>query len=258
MRHVLGRRGREVLRQFAWSNVLLAFDYDGTLAPIVRDPERAEMRVSTRRVLGEVARLYPCIVISGRGRADAMRRLRGVGTLEVVGNHGSEPWQVSRRASRAVRRWMLLLSRRLMAVQGVTLEDKAYSLAIHYRRSREKTRARAVIQRATAALRGARLIRGKQVVNVLPPGAPHKGVALERARARFRCDTALYVGDDDTDEDVFALNQPGRLLTVRVGRKLDSLADYFLRGQAEIDGLLRFLRHVGGERRGTAHARQRR
>jgi trehalose 6-phosphate phosphatase len=258
MRYALGRRGREVLRQFAWSNVLLAFDFDGTLAPIVRDPERAKMRATTRELLAQVARQYPCVVISGRARADARRRLRDVGTLEVIGNHGIEPWQASRRAAGAVRRWKPVLERSLAPLQGVTVEDKTYSLAIHYRRSREKTKALLAIQGATAALPSARLIRGKQVVNVLPPGSPHKGTALERARDRFGCDTALYVGDDDTDEDVFALDQPGRLLTVRVGRSLDSLALYYLKGQAEIDGLLRLLRRVGAERRTVAHARVRR
>lgn len=258
MKHILGRDGRNLLRQFAWSDALLAFDYDGTLAPIVRDPERAAMRASTRRLLAEVAAEYPCVVISGRARADALQRLRGVGALEVIGNHGTEPWQVSRRAARAVRDWLPLLTRRLASIDGVTVEDKAYSLAVHYRRSREKIKARAAIHKATAALGNVRLIRGKQVVNILPTDAPHKGMALERARARFGCDTALYVGDDDTDEDVFALDQPGRLLTIRVGRKLGSLAGYFLRNQAEIDVLLRVLHRLGSERRTTSRARTRR
>jgi trehalose 6-phosphate phosphatase len=82
------------------------------------------------------------------------------------------------------------------------------------------------------------VIGGKLVVNVLPPGAPHKGVALERERHRLGCDTALFVGDDETDEDVFALDRPGRLVTVRVGRARATQASYCLRGQAEIDRLL--------------------
>ena len=94
-----------------------------------------------------------------------------------------------------------------------------------------------------------RLIRGKQVVNLLPRDAPHKGIALEKARARVGCDTAVYVGDDETDEDVFGLDRPGRLLTVRVGRKRDSLASYFLRDQSEIDRLLIALLSVVPERR---------
>ena len=62
-----------------------------------------------------------------------------------------------------------------------------------------------------------------------------------RERERLRCDTAIYVGDDETDEDVFALDQPGRLLSIRVGAKQASAASYCVRGQAEVDGLLRAL-----------------
>ena len=55
MKDILSRAHREVLQQYAWSNVLLAFDYDGTLAPIVRDPEKAAMRPAMRRLLVQVA-----------------------------------------------------------------------------------------------------------------------------------------------------------------------------------------------------------
>ena len=51
----------------------------------------------------------------------------------------------------------------------------------------------------------------------MPEGAPHKGDAILQLRKLADADTALYVGDDFTDEDVFALDQPGRLLTVRIG-----------------------------------------
>ncbi len=86
-----------------------------------------------------------------------------------------------------------------------------------------------------------RLLGGKQVLNILPAGSPHKGLALERARARLGCDTAVYLGDDETDEDVFAVDQPGQLLSIRVGRKRTSSAAYYIRRQADIDRLLRRL-----------------
>ena len=117
---------------------------------------------------------------------------------------------------------------------------------------------RAVMPHLGDALEFMRLIRGKQVVNLLPTDAPHKGIALEGARARFACDTAIYVGDDETDEDVFALDQPGRLLTIRVGQKRKSLASYFVRNQAEIDRLLEtLLRETPARRRPTARGARR-
>jgi trehalose 6-phosphate phosphatase len=248
MRYVLARANRDALERFVCSRVLLAFDYDGTLAPIVDDPERATMRTTTRALLRQIARRFPCVVISGRARADALRRLRGVGAVEVVGNHGIEPWQISQPGRLAVRRWQPTLARRLARFPGVRIENKVFSVAVHYREAREKQKALIAIRRTAYGLGGIRLIRGKQVVNLIPRGAPHKGIALEKARVRFGCDTAIYVGDDVTDEDVFGLDEPDRLLTIRVGRKRDSLASYFLWDQGEIDDFLGALLSVAPER----------
>jgi trehalose 6-phosphate phosphatase len=221
--------------------VLVAFDYDGTLAPIASDPGRARMRLSTRRLLVEVARLYPCIVISGRSRANVWGWLRGMGVLEVIGNHGAEPSRTARHFAKQVERWQPLLEARLAAHRGVKIENKILSVAVHYRQSREKRKARLAALEAARSLGDVRVIPGKLVVNILPAGAPHKGMALEAARERLGCDTAIYVGDDETDEDVFALQEPGRLLAIRVGPRRESLASYCIRRQAQVDDLLRAL-----------------
>ena len=71
-----------------------------------------------------------------------------------------------------------------------------------------------------------------------------KGVALIWELARERCDRAIYVGDDETDEDVFKVREPERLMTIRVGRRRSSAASYFLTRQREIDRLLRVLAHA--------------
>ena len=238
MRHLLSPAGRHVLQQFAWSNVLLALDYDGTLAPIVARPEQATLRRETRRLLQDVAALYPVVVISGRAQPDVLGRLSGIGVTEVIGNHGIEPRHATHAYEAQVRSWLPTLARELAPFKGVWVEDKTYSVAVHYRRSRHKKVALPAILSAAAALGDVRLIGGKQVVNVLPVGAPHKGFALEKARDRLGCDTAIYVGDDETDEDVFGLDQPGRLLAVRVGPKGSSEAAYYLRNQEAVDALL--------------------
>jgi trehalose 6-phosphate phosphatase len=241
MRDILAPVSRGVLDRFARAKTLLAFDFDGTLAPIVADPDRAAMRTSTRRLLESVARVYPCVVISGRSREDVGRRLRGVGLAGVVGNHGLEPWHRESRAGQGSRRWIPLLQERLGAIPGIAIEDKGLSIAVHYRQCRDRKAARARVLAAAARLGPARLLGGKEVLNILPAGAPHKGLALERARARLRCEAAVYVGDDETDEDVFALGRPERLLGVRVGRKRGSAAAFYVRTQADVDRLLRRL-----------------
>jgi len=238
MKHILAEAQRDVLAQLSWSNVLLGFDFDGTLAPIVADPQRAEPRASTRRLLERLVDLYPCVVISGRAVPDVKRRLAGLGLRAVIGNHGLEPWRATDDLRRTVERWKALLVPVLATLPGVEIEDKTYSLALHYRRSRKKKEARQGLVRALGELGEVRVIGGKQVVNVLPLGAPHKGMALERERDRLGCDTAFFLGDDETDEDVFALERPGRLLTVRVGAARASQASYCVSDQRQVDLLL--------------------
>lgn len=244
MRHILARAHREVLEQFAWSNVLVALDFDGTLAPVVGDPDQAAMRTATRAQLRAVAGLYPTVVISGRGRADVAARVNGVGLRAVVGNHGLEPGHASRALAARVDGWCAELARMLATLPGVVVENKHCSVAVHYRASRAKKLARHAVVTAASALGEIRLIGGKQVVNILPPNAPHKGMALERARMRLGCDTAIYVGDDETDEDVFELDQPGQLLGIRVGASRATAAAFHLVSQLEIDELLHTLSMV--------------
>jgi len=237
-RDLLAPENRDVLEQFCSSDMLLAFDFDGTLAPIVADPDAAKMRPRTRELLVRLTRLYPCVVISGRGAADVRERVKGVGFLEVIGNHGLEPWRRSEDFAKKVRAWLPVLYQRLAAHKGIVIEDKGFSIAVHYRKSREKRLAKEAIYAAAASMMPLRVVGGHQVVNLLPDGAPHKGIALGAVRDRLGCDTSLYVGDDETDEDVFARDEPGRLLTVRVGQKPGTRAAFFIESQTEIDDLL--------------------
>lgn len=241
MRYIFSAGNRNVLKKFASSDTLVALDFDGTLAPIVRERNRAALRQTTRKLLAELAALFPCVVISGRTRSDVQRRLRGTGIRDIVGNHGIEPWSTSPALEKVVRCWLPLLRAGLSQFHGVGIEDKRFSVAVHYRAERRKLEARRTIEAVARKLGAVRLIGGKQVINILPAGAPHKGLALERQLMHSRCNRAIYVGDDDTDEDVFALPGRGRMLTIRVGPNRDSLAGYYMRNQRDIDRFIRQL-----------------
>jgi trehalose 6-phosphate phosphatase len=239
MKRILSPKNVDVLAQFAWSRVLLAFDFDGTLAPIVADRDAARMRASTQTLLERVCRLYPCAIISGRSRDDVAERLNGVEIRYIMGNHGLEPGEHMAVFEEQVTVVRPVVVEALAGLQGVDVEDKRFSLAVHYRRSRRKRDARKAIYDTVAALPiPMRTIPGKLVVNVVPAGAPHKGDALLALRAEEGADTAIYVGDDATDEDVFELDQPGRLLSIRVGMAKTSAAAYYVKGQPEVDVLL--------------------
>lgn len=238
MKNILHADSRAVLSAMAAEDVLLGFDYDGTLAPIVDEPSNARMRDRTRRLLEQVAGRYPCVVISGRAQEDVARRLRGTGIREVIGNHGLEPWRRTEPFAADVDGWATTLRRRLAGVEGVFVEDKLFSLAIHYRLSPYPDEARRRIEEAVAGLSGIRSIGGKKVVNVLPAGAPDKGAALEAARMELKCQAALYLGDDQTDEDVFGLAGASRLLSIRVGESPASRAAFYVPDQWAVDTLL--------------------
>jgi trehalose 6-phosphate phosphatase len=238
---LLAEAQRKVLGALAARRTLLAFDFDGTLAPIVPLRDRARLGPRTVRMLGAVAARWPCVVISGRARDDVRRRLDGVPLLAVVGNHGAEqrPALPGVPAWRArTRRWRGRLQSSLAGVPGVDLEDKGLTLAVHVRRSSS----RPDVVRALRDLRGSRVVAGKRVFNVVPSDAPDKGVALARLVRRGRFERVLFVGDDDTDEDVFRRNLGVPTVGVRVGQHAGSAAPYYLRRQADVDRLLERLR----------------
>ncbi|HEV2447687.1 MAG TPA: trehalose-phosphatase, partial [Candidatus Sulfopaludibacter sp.] len=110
MRYFLSEQCRRVAVRLAAEKTLCAFDYDGTLAPIVAHPASARMRAGTSRLLARVAALYPCAVISGRARRDLHERLAGTGVKRVIGNHGAEAESHADAGRPEVERWLTALA----------------------------------------------------------------------------------------------------------------------------------------------------
>lgn len=242
MRHLFSPAGLARFREFAVPGTLVALDYDGTLTPIHDDPAEAALPPAVARRLQAVARAWPTVVISGRAGADVRRFLAGLQGIQVIGNHGAESSALIPAFLRErVAGWREALQRRLTALPGLVLEDKGYSLSVHYRGSPDRAAAQAAILAATAELPGVRAVGGKAVVNLVLPEAPDKGTALLWACRRAGCRRAIYVGDDDTDEDVFALERPDEVLGIRVGAAQDTRAEFCLSGTGEVGELLGML-----------------
>ena len=240
-RDILDRHHVLTLRTFAQSRVLLAFDYDGTLSPIAPTPERARLPAPTKRLLIRVAKEYPLVVISGRALADISERVADIDVRQLFGNHGLEWSGATSRPRAQVRQWVDRLHEQLEAAPGVIIEDKAHSVSVHYRAAPDHNRALRHILPVVRALRGVRVICGAAAVNLLPDHGANKGVALRRALERSGCERAVYVGDDETDEDAFAAVEPDKLLAIRIGPSDKSRARYHLESQESIDLLLRVL-----------------
>ena len=230
---------------------LLAFDIDGTLAPIVERPDEARLPDDVQRCLAELARASTVAIITGRSAADA-RRMLSFEPAFLIGNHGAEGlpgWQGrSLGFEQCARAWRDALAHcKTLMSTGVVVEDKRYSLSLHYRTAADPRVARASINGCIERLSPApRVIDGKAVVNLLPAAAPDKGDALRALIEHTGARTVLYVGDDDTDERVFGLHLPS-VLTLRVEPAADSAATLFLRDQREV---LALVRHIARERRG--------
>ena len=237
----LPRKLVRMLEPFARGRALLGFDFDGTLAPIVADHTAGQMRAVTRALLARVCARYRCAIISGRSIDDLRGRLSGVDAHYLFGNHGIDPSPQKERFRPTIAAARRRLAAALQAWPDVDIEDKTYSLSLHYRGSRRPASARRAIVAAIAALRAPlRVVAGRMVVNAVPLGAPHKGDVMAALCRRERVDAALFVGDDVTDEDVFALDRSD-LVTLRVGRSRRSRAQAFLRDQASVDALLEVL-----------------
>jgi trehalose 6-phosphate phosphatase len=239
MQYALSPASLNILTRLSQERTLYAFDFDGTLSPIVEHPALAGMRVRTRKLLDNLAELCPCAIVSGRARADLLDRLSGVRIGHVIGNHGAEPATPSQNPHHRVARWKSALALEINSLPGVWVEDKGMSLAVHYRQAPEKAEAHRRILAAARNLERVKVFGGKLVVNLAPDDAPDKGEALVAERDRLGCDWVLYVGDDENDEDAFALD--GNIVPVRIGQSQTSHARYYLRSQAEIDQLLELL-----------------
>lgn len=235
MQYILSVASRPLLARLARERTLCAFDFDGTLSPLVNRPEQARMRVRTRNLLQRLAELYPCVIVSGRARTSVLEKLSGVDAARVIGNHGAET-ELDRQPHGHVEQWKEYLELAVGKLPGVWLEDKGFSLAVHYRQSTKKREARGRILAAARELKHVRVFGGKQVVNLVVDQAPHKGDALVNERKRLGCNWVLYVGDDENDEEAFAVR--GNIVAVRIGRKQQSHARYYVRTQGEIDRLL--------------------
>ncbi len=221
MKHLFSAEGTAALAASIATRPLLAFDFDGTLAPIVTRPDDARVPLAVARRLQRISTLLPVAIVTGRTVADVRDRL-DFSPRFVIGGHGAEdpdsdsgaigPIFDSLRARLQGRRAELLAA-------GVSVEDKGHSMALHYRLARDLDRALETISRLLEGLGSdLRAYGGKRVVNVVAAQAPDKAAAVASLVERCGVGSAIFVGDDINDEPVFARGEAS-WLTVRIGRE---------------------------------------
>lgn len=245
-------------KNLSHKHIIMFLDYDGTLTPIVKRPKEALISKDTRNLLDRLSKSPRCrlAIISGRALRDIKNKIR-LNNIIYSGNHGLEiegpkirfKSPVSLEYKTTLKRIKNYLSKRLISIKGVFLEDKGLSLSLHYRLVDKKQipLVKNIFHEATTIylIRNKIKIKpGKMVLQIMPAIEWDKGKVvlwlLNRQRFILKGNNIfpVYIGDDVTDEDAFGVLK-NKGLTVFVGRPKASQAKYYLKNSKEVMGFLR-------------------
>jgi trehalose 6-phosphate phosphatase len=208
----------------------LITDVDGTISPIVPDPDAAQVTPRSRELLRQLHdHLALTAVITGRAAADVQARV-GLPELVYVGNHGMERWENGRvEVMPEVAAFRPAIEAALAEVRphlqpGMFFEDKGATVSVHYRQAADPpqiTAALTPIMEQIAARHGLGFFSGRMVFEIRPPIDANKGTAFRYLVETHRLDGALYLGDDTTDVDALRaareLREGGRCYALAVG-----------------------------------------
>lgn len=200
---------------------LLFLDYDGTLAPIVDDPEAARPHSRAPALLRQLDARYPLWIVTGRD-LDSLASFLDE-SYPAIGLHGAQKGIVGGASEHLMSEEAEISLERLRnsvpSGDGISVEEKDRTFAVHYREAEDKDEVRRRLEEwledAPPILDA---IWGKAVVE-LRPGEFSKGTAVCQIADEHPDRTPVYVGDDATDEDAFkALAELDRsVVTVKVG-----------------------------------------
>ncbi|MFJ8004434.1 trehalose-phosphatase [Streptomyces fagopyri] len=203
------------------ARTVIALDFDGTLAPIVPDPEQARAHPAAVPALAALApKVASVAVVTGRPAGVAVRHggfagVPGLDHLVVLGHYGAERWDartgtVSAPAPHpgvaSVRAELPGFLDRIGVWQGTWIEEKGRALAVHTRRATDPQAAFESLREPLADLatrHGLIVEPGRMVLELRPPGMD-KGVALLEYVREVGAEAVLYAGDDLGDLPAFA------------------------------------------------------
>ncbi|WP_054816650.1 trehalose-phosphatase [Nocardia arizonensis] len=227
--------------------LLVASDYDGTLAPIVSDPTKAYPHRESVSALRALAGLpgTTAAVISGRALRDLAALSRLPVEVQLIGSHGSEfdvgfVHAIDNDAKQLLAEVQNSLSKIAADNPGVTVEVKPASVALHVRNASPEIGLRALksTRQGPACWVGVQVTEGKAVIElaVIPTD---KGSALDTIRHQEGATAAVFFGDDVTDEKAFRMLS-GPDLGIKVGTG-ESLAKFRVESTEDVSRALAFL-----------------
>ncbi|GMH29672.1 hypothetical protein Nepgr_031515 [Nepenthes gracilis] len=268
----------EQITHFAKGKRLALFlDYDGTLSPIVDNPNCAFMSDDMRSAVKNVAECFPTAIISGRSR-DKVYEFVGLTELFYAGSHGMDIMSPAKNGVLSghpkcikstdkqgkevvlfqpaseflpmIEEVFTSLVEITKGINGANVENNKFCVSVHYRNVDEKDWM-TIAQRVGDILQEyprLRLTHGRKVFEVRPVIDWNKGKAVEfllESLGLSGCDDVLpiYVGDDRTDEDAFKVLREGNrgygILVSSVPK--ESRAFYSLRDPSEVMEFLKAL-----------------
>ncbi|KAI5056666.1 hypothetical protein GOP47_0028484 [Adiantum capillus-veneris] len=256
--------------------IVMFLDYDGTLSPIVKDPETAFMSEAMRNAVRSLASCFPTAIISGRCREKVFDFI-GLSELYYAGSHGMDimgpaqgcngikasgekaydgkgnevvVFQPAKEFKPIMDEVFIVLEEIVRKVNGAKIDHNKFSISVHFRCVQEEEWV-ILAEEVLAAMQSfpsLRLTQGRKVLEVRPSIAWDKGKALEYLLNALglegRSDIfPVYIGDDRTDEDAFkVLNKQNHGLGILVSTAVkETNAQSSLRDPSEV---LEFLQRL--------------
>ncbi|TMW90258.1 hypothetical protein EJD97_015993 [Solanum chilense] len=207
--------------------IVMFLDYDGTLSPIVDDPDQAFMSHDMRRTVRKLARYFPTAIVSGRCR-DKVYNFVQLSELYYAGSHGmdikgpSKGSKYSKKGTQAIlfqpaSKFLPMIIEvykelldKTKCIEGVRVENNKFCVSVHFRCVDEKKWGE-LLQEVRLVLKEypkLKLCQGRKVLEIRPIIKWDKGKALQfllQSLGYAKCNDVfpIYIGDDRTDEDAF-------------------------------------------------------
>ncbi|KAL3026212.1 hypothetical protein AAZX31_04G218500 [Glycine max] len=240
-----------LMKAASGKRIIVFLDYDGTLSPIVNDPDRAFMSDEMRAAVYEVATYFPTAIISGRSR-DKVKGFVKLNNLYYAGSHGMDIMAPSMAVTSSDGKHfdiarntniIRVLKNEVKEIKGAMVEDNGFCLSVHFRQVQEKdydvleAKVKSVLENNPQFC----LTEGKKVMEIRPSIKWNKGNAVEYfldTLGLSSCNDILpvYIGDDRTDEDAFKVIQSREqgypIIVSSIPRETNAL--YSLRDPSEV------------------------
>ncbi|XP_062227559.1 probable trehalose-phosphate phosphatase 4 [Phragmites australis] len=234
--------------------IIMFMDYDGTLSPIVTDPDMAFMTAEMRAAVCGAAKHFPTAIVTGRC-FDKVYSFVGLSELYYAGSHGMDIKGPNSKEDKKVllqpaREFLPMIDKayralveKTKATPGARVENNKFCLSVHFRCVDEKRWSRLAEQVKAVLLDfpELKLTEGRKVLEIRPSIMWDKGRAVEFLLKSLGFDNRsdvlpVYIGDDRTDEDAFkVLRKRGQGLGILVSKCLkETDASYSLQDPTEV------------------------